>query len=90
MKVRIRFAEVDEVVEAPDAAALLARAKAEAARRAPLLLRGVVRGMSDMQFAGEAVRRANAATGENDPAPASAQEFLDWATQRGYLTVLEP
>ena len=89
MKVHIHFGDIDQVVEARDANELLARAKDEAARRAPFLLRGVVRGMKDLQFAGEAVKRTNAATGENDPPPASAQEFLDWAQQRGYITVLE-
>ena len=63
MKVRIQFGGVDEVVEARDANELLKMARAEAAQRAPFLLRGVVRAMSDQQFLTEAVKRANAADG---------------------------
>jgi hypothetical protein len=89
MKVRIQVGDVDEIVAARDAGDLLAQAKAEAARRAPFLLRGMVRGLSDAQFAGEVVKRANAAAGHDDPSPRSAQEFLDWALRRGYATILE-
>ena len=89
MKVHIHISGIDQVVQARDANELLAQAKDEAARRAPFLLRGVVRGMSDLQFAGEAVKRANAQSGENDPPPRSAQEFLEWAQKRGYVTILE-
>ena len=43
--------------------------------------------MSDLSFAGEAVKRANAQSGRDDAAPRSAQEFLDWAVERGYVTI---
>ena len=89
MKVRIQFGGVDEVVEARDANEMLKMARAEAAKRAPFLLRGVVRAMSDQQFLAEAVKRANATTGDNDPAPQTAQEFLEWGEKRGYVTILE-
>jgi hypothetical protein len=90
MKVRIQYQKIDETVESQDAASLLHEVKQQAAKRAPLLMRPVVKGMSDLAFAAEAVKMANRETGRNDPAPASAQAFLDWAVQRGYVTILAP
>jgi len=90
MKIKIHYQDIQEVVEVRDAADALSRLKAEAAKRAPLLLRGVVKNMGDLTFAAEAVKRANGASGLNDPAPATAQQFLDWAVARGYATVIEP
>jgi hypothetical protein len=77
-------------VQAPDAAGVLQLVKREAGRRAPFLLRGVINRMSDLAFAEEAVKRANKASGRNDPLPKSAQEFLDWAVAHGYATIVEP
>ena len=90
MKIKIHYQDIQETVEVRDAADALSRLKGEAAKRAPFLLRGVVKSMSDMAFAAEAVKRANGASGRSDPIPASAQQFLDWAVARGYATVLEP
>ena len=90
MKVQIHIEDIRETVEAPDAAAALHLVKREAARRAPFLLRGVINGMGDLAFAGEAVKRANKAGARNDALPQSAQEFLDWAVARGYATIVEP
>ena len=90
MKVRIHIENIEETVEAPNAAGVLNLAKREAARRAPFLLRGVINGMGDLAFASEAVKRANKAGGRNDTLPQSAQEFLDWAVTRGYATIVEP
>jgi len=90
MKVQIHIENIQETVEAPDAAAVLHLVKREAARRAPFLLRGVINAMSDLTFAAEAVKRANSANGRSDALPRSAQEFLDWAVTRGYATVGQP
>lgn len=87
MKVRIKFQSIDETIEAPTPAALLSRVKQETAKRAPLFARPLIKGMSDLAFAAEAVKRANAAGGRNDGLPTSAQEFLDWGVERGYVTV---
>ena len=89
MKVRVQIEEINEIVEAANATVLLTMFKREAARRAPFLLRPIISGMSDLGFAAEAVKRDNARSGRNDAAPASAQEFLDWAIARGYATILE-
>jgi hypothetical protein len=90
MKIKIHYQSVQETVQVRDAAEALARLKAEAAKRLPFLQRTVVKSLSDLAFAAEAVKRANAASGHNDPAPTSAQAFLDWAVARGYATILEP
>ena len=89
MKVQIRVQSIDETVVAPNADALLTIAKEEASKRAPLLLRGVVKKMNNLTFAAEVVKRDNQANKRNDPPPTSAQAFLDWAVARGYITILE-
>jgi len=90
MKIQIHYEEIQETVEVRDAADALSRLKAEAAKRAPFLLRAIVKGMSDMGFAAEGVKRANSQFGRNDPIPGTPQQFLDWAVERGYATILEP
>lgn len=87
MKLHLQIADIDERIEVRDADEALKRFKSEAAKRAPFLLRAVVKGMSDLTFAGEAVKRANAQSGRDDATPKSAQEFLDWAIERGYVRV---
>ncbi len=89
MKVDIHIEDVQETVQATDAAGVLHLVKREAARRAPFLLRGFINSLGDLAFAGEAVKRANKSSGRNDPLPTSAQEFLNWAVERGYATIVE-
>lgn len=87
MKLHVRIENtIDETFEAATAEDALRRVKTEAAKRAPFLLRGVIHAMSDLAFAAEAVKRANAHNGRNDAIPQSAQDFLAWATERGYVT----
>ncbi|MDQ3813068.1 MAG: hypothetical protein M3347_03855 [Armatimonadota bacterium] len=90
MKIEIRYQNIHEIVESSDAAALLHEVKQQAAKRAPFLLRPVISSMGDLAFAAEAVKMSNQQTGRKDPPPASAQAFLDWAQERGYVTILEP
>jgi hypothetical protein len=87
MKLHIHIQDIRETVEVKDADEALRRLKGEAARRAPFMLRPFINSMSDLSFAGEAVKRNNAETGRNDPPPTSAQQFLDWAVAQGYATV---
>lgn len=89
MKIEIHFEEIHEIHEVQDAAEALSKLKAETVSRAPQMLRGIIRSLSDLQFAQEAVKRANIANGRRDALPQSAQDFLEWATERGYATVLE-
>lgn len=88
MKIELTYQDIKQSFDGRDANDILRQAKAEAARRAPFLLRAVVNRMSDIDFAGAVVQRANAAEGRNDPAPQSAQEFLDWGVARGYVRIL--
>ena len=88
MKLHIHVQKVDEIVEVKDAAEALRRTRQEAAKRAPMLLRPVLNAMSDMAFAGEAVKRHNGESGRSDAIPQSAQEFLDWAIERGFVSVM--
>ena len=88
MKVHITFGDINETIEGHDAGDVLRKAKIEAARRAPFLVRSVISNMSDLGFAAEAVKRANAEEKRDDPTPQSAQEFLDWAAERGYMKIV--
>ncbi len=90
MKIEIHVQDIRQTVEVSSAGEALSMMKEEAARRAPFLLRAVIKSLSDLSFAGEVVKRANAAEGRQDPLPKSAQEFLDWSVERGYATILEP
>lgn len=90
MKIQIHVQDINQTVDVKDAAEALSRLKDEAAARAPFLLRGVIRSLGDLNFAGEVVKRANASEGRNDALPQSAQAFLDWAVERGYATIIEP
>lgn len=90
MIIKIHYQDIQETVEVRDAADALSRLKAEAAKRAPFLMRAVIKSLSDLAFAGRAVQMANESSGRNDPAPTSAQQFLDWAVERGYATVVQP
>ena len=85
MKIRITLGDINEAIEGHDADDVLRKAKMEAARRAPFLVRPVISNMSDLGFAAEVVKRSNGEQKRNDPAPQSAQEFLDWAVQHGYV-----
>ena len=88
MKLRIDIENVHEEIEAPTAEVALSKVKAEAAARAPWMLRGAIKAMSDLGFAGEAVKMHNRKNGASDAAPANAQEFLDWAQSHGYVSQL--
>lgn len=89
MKIEIHVQEIRQTVEVASADEALSVMQAEAAARAPFLLRGIIKSLSDLSFAAEVVKRANAAEGRQDAIPKSAQEFLDWAVERGYATILE-
>ena len=87
MKLHIHFRDIRETVEVQSAEDALHRFKQEAAKRTPMMLRPFINRMSDLSFAAEAVKRNNQASNRNDLPPASAQQFLDWAVQQGYVTV---
>ncbi len=61
MKIRIDIQDIHEELEAPDAVGVLSQVKTEAGKRAPWLLRGPIRAMNDLTFAGESVRRGGCA-----------------------------
>lgn len=90
MKIEVHFQDIRQIVEVRDAQEALSCFKDEAVARAPVMLRGLIRSLNDLHFAGEVVKRANAAEGRDDELPQSAQQFLDWAVKRGYATVIEP
>ena len=90
MKLEIHVQDIHQTVDVKNADEALSMMKAEAASRAPFLLKTVIKSLSDLNFAAEVVKRANAAEGRQDVIPQSSQAFLDWAVERGYATVLEP
>ena len=90
MTIAIHVQDIKQTVDVRDAEEALSMMKDEAATRAPFLLRAVINSLSDANFAAEVVKRANASEGRQDPIPQSAQEFLDWAVEQGYATILQP
>ncbi len=89
MKINIAIGNQKADFSASDEAGILRAVKTEASRRAPFLLRAAIGAMSDLTFAAQVVARANKESGRNDKAPSSPREFLDWASERGYATVVE-
>jgi hypothetical protein len=49
----------------------------------------IVRAMSPIAFAQETVKRYNLKYGKSHPLPNTADDFLDFGRQTGYVTVLE-
>jgi hypothetical protein len=90
MKIELSFQDIRQTFVGRDADDILHQAKAEAARRAPFLVKAVINRMSDLDFAGEVVKRANQAEKRSDPPPQNARMFLDWAVRYGYVRILEP
>ena len=90
MKIELTVEDIKQEFEGRDADDILHQAKEEAARRAPMLMRGFIKSMNDIQFAGVVVQRANAAQKRSDPPPQDAKAFLEWALAQGYIRVLEP
>lgn len=88
MKLQVNLPGLNETWEVHDAAEALSLARREAAKRAPLLLRPLINRLDDLSFAREVVKRANQSEGRSDPVPGSAEAFLQWAIDRGYVKVL--
>ena len=89
MIIRVHYQSINETFEAKSSEEALRKFKQEAAKRAPFLMRGVINAMNDQKFAQEVVSRANTAHKRSDPIPQTAQEFLNWASSRGFITVEE-
>lgn len=87
MNISVHYQSINEQFQAATPEDALKKFKAEASKRAPFLLRAAIGAMSDLRFAQEVVNRANTAQKRQDPAPKTAQEFLDWAQTRGFITV---
>jgi hypothetical protein len=89
MKIQLDIQNIKETVEGDSPDELLKKIKDEASKRAPLLLRGAIKAMSPLKFAGEAVKHHNRTKNTDDPAPESAQQFLDWSVACGYVKIIE-
>lgn len=89
MTIKIHYKDIQEELQARDAADALSKFKKEAAKRSPLPMRLAINAFSDLKFAGEVVSRANKARDTNDPLPKTAREFLDWAQTNDFVTLVE-
>ena len=89
MTIRVHYQSINETFQASTPEEALRKFKGEAVKRAPFLLRGFIGAMNDQKFAQEVVTRANTAHKRSDPVPQTAQQFLDWAASRGFITVEE-
>ncbi len=89
MKLQVHAYGVQVVAQARDADEALRGFKTAIISGAPKWTRPMMGQMDALTIAREAVKRDNAAQGCAEPLPSSAQEFLDWALRRGYISLLE-
>lgn len=92
MKVRVQLdiedRHIDETIEAPDALGVLQAAQDKVAKA--LGWKGLlVRALTPVQFAQEAVKRYNEAKVKNYPLPSTVEEFVEFGKSTGYLTVID-
>jgi hypothetical protein len=80
--------KVDEIVEGATSEQIVGKMQARVAQEAGFLVGQVVKRMTPLQFAQEAIRRYNAATKDNAPIPQSCDEFLKTGVEKKFATVL--
>lgn len=94
MKVHVKFegegTSVDEDFEGASSDEILGKIKAKVVEQLPFALRAFAGAMSNVAFAQEVVRRANAANKTSAPLPKSADEFIALGQENGSITVVEP
>lgn len=92
MKYRIKIdderLQVDETVEGNSEDVLWSQIRAEVARRAPFLVRPVIRAMSDQALWDRLAKIHRDRSGVQEPAPTNAREFFALAEKAGYATKL--
>jgi hypothetical protein len=81
---------VDEVVEGDTAETVTAKMQSRVAQEAGFLMGTVIKRMSPLQFAQEAMRRYNGATGSAASIPQSCEEFIQQGVAKGFATLLAP
>lgn len=92
MKVRVNVSieghDIDEIIEAADIEALVLAARDRVARE--LGWKGLLlKTLTPLQFAQEAVKRYNESFSKNQPLPQSLDEFLEFGRATGKLTVIQ-
>ncbi len=92
MKVRVKLSiegnNIDEVIDAPSAEALLVIARDRVAKS--LGWKGmIVKAMAPVTFAQEAVKLYNKEYGKSEPLPQSATDFVEFGKRTGNLTVID-
>ena len=80
---------IDETFSGPTAEDVVAAMRASLARHAPPAVGLVMRFLTPVQFARQAVARYAEATGRALPPPASCAEFLDMACAEGFAAVID-
>jgi len=80
--------KVDEVISGDTAEAIVALMQRRVAQEAGFLVGAVVKRMTPLQFAQEAIRRYNAATKENAPIPQTCDQFLQLGIAKKFATPL--
>jgi hypothetical protein len=94
MKIHVNFEQegmkVDQDFEGANADAVVGAMKAEVVKQLPAALRAFAGAMSNLAFAQEVVRRANAANKTSEPLPKNCDEFIQKGVQLGTITIIEP
>lgn len=89
MKLQVHAYGVHVTADVLDATDALQAFKTAITSGAPRWARPLMGRMEALSIAREAVKRDNAAQNRAEPLPSSAQEFLDWALRRGYVSLLD-
>jgi hypothetical protein len=89
VKFQIGDVKVDEIVEGDTAEAIVTTMQKRVAAKANFLVATVIKGMTPLQFAQEAMRRYNTSAKDNAPIPATCDEFIQNGIARQFATVLE-
>ena len=80
--------KVDEIVEGDTAEAITAKMQARVAQEAGFLIGTVLKRMTPLAFAQEAIRRYNTATKDSAPIPQTCEEFLKTGVSKGFATLI--
>lgn len=93
MRLHVHFSvggiKVDEIIEGDRAEVVVGKMQQRAAAEANFLVGAFIKRMTPLQFAQEATRRYNAASGENSLIPATYDDFVKLVVAKNLATALD-
>lgn len=80
--------KLNETFSGPNADAVVAAMKARVLKELPFALRLAANALSPLMFAQEAVKRYNESMKTNIPRPNTCEEFIKFAVDNGFATIV--